>query len=224
MQPNITEGIIWYVVFLYSTVFHEAAHAWASYKLGDDTAYRGGQVSLDPTPHITREPVGMILMPLLSYVYYGWMMGFAHAPYDPHWALRYPKRAALMAMAGPAANCILALISGALIVLGAKAGHFVPDIEQAGHDTWALVGMVLFVTFKLNTVLMMFNLLPLPPLDGSALPSFFLKGSKAEQYQHFIWQPHIVFLGLMIAYSGAGQIAWRLFYHVHALLIQLCGY
>jgi hypothetical protein len=66
-QPDYAIGLIWYVVFLYSTVCHEAGHAWAAYRLGDDTAYAGGQVSLDPIPHIRREPFGMVLVPLLSF-------------------------------------------------------------------------------------------------------------------------------------------------------------
>ena len=88
-------GLTWFVVFLFSTTLHEAGHAWAAYKLGDRTAYEGGQVSLNPLPHIQREPVGMILVPLFTFVSMHWMMGWASAPYDPVWAHRYPKRAAV---------------------------------------------------------------------------------------------------------------------------------
>ena len=65
MQTDLTVGIVTYIVFVYSTVCHEAAHAWSALKLGDRTAYEGGQVSLDPTPHIMREPFGMVIIPLL---------------------------------------------------------------------------------------------------------------------------------------------------------------
>ena len=221
MQPNLVDGIIWYVVLLYSTVFHEAAHAWMSHKLGDDTAYQGGQVSFDPIPHIMREPFGLIVLPILSYVYNGWMMGFAHAPYDPHWALRYPKRSAMMAMAGPAANGILVVISFVLLVIGTKAGYFVPGMQQVTPGSLAHVGTVLFIIFMLNTLLMLFNLLPLPPLDGSAIPLFFLKGSKAEEYQHFIWQPHIAFFGMVVAFYGGGELVWPIFYELNSLLVRM---
>src|SRR5690348_17172584 len=103
MPPSLVEGLLWYVVFVGSTVCHEASHAWTALKLGDDTASRGGQVSLDPVPHIRREPIGMVVLPLLTWFIAGWMMGWASAPYDPEWARRYPRRAALMALAGPAA-------------------------------------------------------------------------------------------------------------------------
>jgi Zn-dependent protease len=221
MQPTLTGGLIWYFVFLYSTVFHEAAHAWAAKKLGDDTAYRGGQVSLDPIPHIMREPFGMVVLPIVSYLYNGWMMGFASAPYDPTWALRFPKRSALMAIAGPTANFILATASFVLIVIGSKAEKFTPFLEQQGTDVWALVGMVLFVMFMLNTVLMLFNLLPLPPLDGSSIPLFFLKDSNAEQYQQFIWQPHIAFMGMLVAFYGGGEVVWPIFGAIYRFMLGM---
>src|SRR5437763_13725039 len=81
-------GVMWYVVFLLSTTCHEAAHAWAASLGGDLTAFHGGQVSLDPLPHIRREPFGMVVFPILTYIASQWMMGWASAPYDPYWAQR----------------------------------------------------------------------------------------------------------------------------------------
>src|SRR2546422_6505961 len=71
----------WYLVFLFSTTFHEAAHAWVAQLGGDLTAYEGGQVSLDPRPHIRREPWGMVVLPLISVLMFGWPFGFASTPY-----------------------------------------------------------------------------------------------------------------------------------------------
>src|SRR5436190_7365182 len=96
-----------YVVFLYSTVCHEAAHAWVAHKLGDSTAYHGGQVSLDPIPHIRREPLGMVVVPLLGLFINGSLLGWASAPLDPLWAAKHPRRSALVALAGPASNFLL---------------------------------------------------------------------------------------------------------------------
>src|SRR5215468_4693673 len=93
-------GLVWYVVFLLSTTCHEAAHALVAKWGGDLTAFRGGQVTLNPLPHIRREPFGMVLFPILSYALGGWMMGWASAPYDPTWCRMYPRRAAKMALAG----------------------------------------------------------------------------------------------------------------------------
>jgi len=99
VQPEvITLGILWYIVFLFSTVCHEGAHALVAKWGGDLTAFHGGQVSLNPWPHIRREPFGMVVFPILTYVMGGWMMGWASAPYDPAWERRHPRRAAWMAL------------------------------------------------------------------------------------------------------------------------------
>jgi len=70
-------AMAWYVVLLVSLSFHEAAHGFAAMKLGDTTAYHGGQVTLDPIPHIRREPFGMVVFPILSFLLAGWMIGWA---------------------------------------------------------------------------------------------------------------------------------------------------
>ena len=73
MSPDaLALGLLYYVVFLFSTTFHEAAHAWAAMRGGDLTAYHGGQVSLDPRPHIRREPFGMLILPLVTTLTSGW--------------------------------------------------------------------------------------------------------------------------------------------------------
>ena len=87
---TLAVGLIWYAVFLFSATVHEAAHAWAAYRLGDPTAYLGGQVTLNPAPHVQREPFGTVLVPIITFALSGWMMGWASAPYNPMWADRYP--------------------------------------------------------------------------------------------------------------------------------------
>ena len=80
---ELVDSLVFYVVFLYSTTLHEASHAWAALRGGDPTAYHGGQVTLDPRPHIRREPIGMVVLPLISVLVSGWPLGFASAPFDP---------------------------------------------------------------------------------------------------------------------------------------------
>src|SRR5689334_25113478 len=117
-------GLLWFVAFLFSTTVHEAMHALVAYRGGDATAYRGGQVSLSPLPHIRREPIGMLVVPLLTSLTQGWAMGWASAPYDPYWAERHPRRAALMAAAGPAGNLLVAAAALTLIKIGLMSGYF----------------------------------------------------------------------------------------------------
>jgi Zn-dependent protease len=225
MSPEATPlvlGLTWFVVFLFSTTLHEASHAFAAYKLGDATAYRGGQLSLNPLPHIRREPVGMVVVPLLTYVTRGWMMGWASAPYDPDWAHRFPRRAAVMALAGPAANLLLALTAGLLIRTGLAIGLFYPPerisftaitAATAGSSLAAAAVLPLSLLFSLNLMLFVFNLLPLPPLDGSSALPLLMTDAGARRYRQILHQPALSLLGLLVA--------WRLFDPLLPLLFGL---
>lgn len=204
-------GLLSFVVFLGSTTFHEAAHAWAAWKLGDSTAHSSGQNTLNPVPHIRREPIGMIVVPILSFLVAGWMVGWASSPFDPNWARAYPKRAALMAFAGPAANFILLVASAMLLRAGIQSGVFhLPShydwvhIADGGSSAGSqFVAQFISAAFSLNLLLCVFNLMPFPPLDGSNLPLLFLNRSAANTYFHWIHQPAFTWLGLLVA--------WRLF-------------
>lgn len=219
MEPHtLVLGLTWFVVFIFSTTLHEAGHAFAAYKLGDPTAYEGGQVSLNPWPHIRREPLGMVILPLISFARTGWMMGWASAPYDPEWAHRYPKRAALMAAAGPAANLLLVLISGLAIRAGTMAGVFEapehPDftlITAGVGSSWQAAAAPLSILFSLNLVLFAFNLLPLPPLDGSAILPGLMSDETAARFHSFLRQPMFSLLGLLVA--------WNVFPHISSPLL-----
>src|SRR5205814_10002854 len=93
-------------------------------------------VTLNPIPHIQREPFGMVVVPLLSYVLGSWMIGWASSPYDPWWQERHPKRAALMSLAGPAANFTLMLIAAICIRIGIAVGVFqAPAAADFSHIT-----------------------------------------------------------------------------------------
>src|SRR5580765_306959 len=119
---------LWYVAFLLSITCHEAAHALVAKWGGDLTAFHGGQVTLNPLPHIRRDPVGTVLVPLISYLFAGWMIGWASAPYDREWQRQHPHRAGAMALAGPAANLVLVLVAALAIHIGILTRVFaVPD-------------------------------------------------------------------------------------------------
>lgn len=206
---TITAGLAWFLVFLFSTTVHEASHALMSYRFGDDTAYRGGQVSLDPIPHIRREPIGMVAVPILSYLLGGWMMGWASAPYDPVWARRNPRGAVLMALAGPVSNLLLAFIAAILMRVGVHNGLFlVPDLLRfttivcPAHEGIAQAGAILLsLLFSLNILLFVFNLIPIPPLDGSSLPLLFLSDTQAETYWEWLSSPVVMMMGIFVAWE-----------------------
>ncbi len=209
-MPELADGLIYYIVFLFSTTLHEAAHAWVAKHGGDLTAYHGGQVSLDPRPHIRREPFGMVILPLLSVVLSGFPFGFASAPYDPAWARRFPRRAGWMALGGPVANLILVLVAAILLRVGLAQGiFFAPDSIRFGHiadsaagGLWPALAFVLGVVFSLNLLLAAFNLLPLPPLDGSGVVLLFLEPASARRYQDFLGStPLLGLFGIVIAWQ-----------------------
>lgn len=213
-MPDAISLVVYYAVFLVSVVLHEAAHAFVAWRGGDPTAYHGGQVSLDPRPHIKREPFGMVVMPLVSLWISGWPFGFASAPYDREWAMAYPRRAAVMALAGPAANLLLAVLAGVLIRVGMTAGLFTaPGAVEFGRVTAAAGGLAsvaafaLSVLFSMNLVLLALNIIPLPPLDGSAAIPLVLSDAAADRYQQFIWsQPGLAWIGMLIAWQMFGAV------------------
>lgn len=214
VTETIWLALVWFLVFVSSTVLHEASHAYVARMLGDQTAYLGGQVSLNPLPHIRREPFGMVLVPLLSYALSGWMFGWASTPYDPGWAHRFPRRSALMALAGPSSNFLLVLLSGLAIRVGLATGLLVaPQYLSFAHVVSAPGGglieagaTLLSVAFSLNLILCVFNLLPLPPMDGSAVIQLAMSQGAARAFQQMLRQPMIGWMGILIAWRIFGNI------------------
>lgn len=207
----LVQGLIWYVVFLFSTTCHEASHSFAAKLGGDLTAFEGGQVTLNPIPHMRREPFGMLVVPILSFVLGGWMIGWASAPYDPFWQARYPRRAAWMSLAGPGANFALMLIAAITIRAGMLIGVFQqPVIVGFTHITQAVNGdsssfmtfaaMFISVLFFENLLLGTFNLLPVPPLDGSTGITVLMSERTALRFLQFIRDPTFSMVGIIAAW------------------------
>jgi Zn-dependent protease len=215
-------GLISYVVFLFSTTCHEASHALVAKLGGDLTAFHSGQVSLNPIPHIRREPFGMVVVPLLALLSGGFMIGWASAPYDPLWQQRFPRRAAWMSLAGPAANFSLVLVAAILIHLGILMGLFQPPdqlnsqhlVAPAAPGIMELAARFLSILFSLNLLLGAFNLLPVPPLDGFSAVGLILPASAAARWDR---------LGHSLrAYSFiALLLCWKLFEGIYGPIFGL---
>lgn len=216
---------MWFVAFLLSTTCHEAAHALVAKIGGDPTASHEGQVSIDPIPHMRREPIGMIVVPLISFFLMrgSWMIGWASAPYDPFWAARHPRKAAWMAAAGPGANLALVLVAAGLIHAGIAAGWL--SQPTAADHTHIVVGadgeanvitMFLSILFTLNLLLFLFNLLPVPPLDGQAAIGLFMTEDLARRWNEISRSSGFAVLGLLIAWVVFG----RIFGHVFVLALN----
>jgi Zn-dependent protease len=226
--PDLALGLIWYLVFLFSTTCHEASHAFVAKLGGDVTAAEGGQVTLNPIPHIVRSPWGMVVIPIISYLVGGWMIGWASAPFDPNWQRQYPRRSAWMALAGPASNFTLMLLAGIAIRVGVAAGYFraplaigsygglVASMNTAGPTFLTTALSILFV---LNLLLGTFNLLPVPPLDGSTGIMVAMPENAAVRYLDWVRSSgNFALIGLLIAWRFFGEIFQPvLFFALHVL-------
>jgi Zn-dependent protease len=215
---HLLTAFVWFASFLFSTTVHEAMHAFVAWRLGDPTAYHRGQVSLSPVPHIAREPIGMLVLPLITSFTQGWAIGWASAPYDPYWANRYPNRAALMAAAGPVGNFSIAIVALVLLRAGLGIGTFTaPDranfetIVAGASGEASFVTMLLSVLLIQNVLLGVFNLLPLPPLDGASVLRGFAPGRLAQVFDNLSTNPAFSMVGLVVAWRVFPMLAGRLF-------------
>ena len=223
---------MWYAAFILAITAHEGAHALAAKIGGDDTAFKQGQVSLNPWPHIKREPTGTVLVPWISFFVAGWMMGWASAPYNPAWQRRYPHRAAWMALAGPLANFLLVLISAGLIHLGLSLGFFTQPasigmatvVSSASSGSFDAIAMFISVTYSLNLVLGVFNLIPVPPLDGATVIGLFVSKKKALQIYNFLHSSKFGLIGLIVAWELADYIIPPVFTFSLSILYPGSGY
>jgi Zn-dependent protease len=207
-------GFISYVVFLFSTTCHEASHALVAKLGGDSTAALGGQVTLNPIPHIRRSFFGMVVFPIASFLLSGGMIGWASAPYDPLWERRHPRRAGWMALAGPAANYTLMLLA-ALAIRLVRPYHSL--LFDPGTGNPSFLAITLEVIFSLNLLLGTFNLLPVPPLDGSTAIMLLMTENRAQRYLDWVRGNSFAMAGLLV-----GLLLFRQIYpYVQTLAVRI---
>jgi Zn-dependent protease len=183
------------VVLVFSLTVHEAAHAWTAFRLGDNTARDLGRISLNPIVHI--DPVGTILLPLVAYLTHVPILGWAKPVPVRTRGLRHPRRdLMLIAAAGPVSNLILATIA-------AIALRFVPMPDQnattlGGLDLASPFGYLLLNAARLNLLLAIFNLVPIPPLDGGNVLASLLPTQLSYRFEQL--RPYGIFVlyGLML--------------------------
>ena len=175
------------IPILFAITLHEAAHGYVARHFGDMTAYQQGRISLNPLRHI--DPVGTILFPLLTLWLGGILFGWAKPVPVNFGALRHPKKDMLwVALAGPASNLFMAACWALLAKLGLEM--------QGNYFAAPLLGMAQY-GIQINVVLMMLNLIPLPPLDGGRVAVSLLPHRQAFQLAKI--EPYGMFILIFLA-------------------------
>jgi Zn-dependent protease len=194
---DVAQAVVIFIALLFSLTVHEAAHAWSASRLGDETARSLGRVSLNPAVHI--DPVGTILFPLIALFTNVPVLGWAKpVPVNIRnlhgdWRRKYMAIAA----AGPASNLVLATIAAVLLaVLHLSSGA--PD--ETSVALGAPLQAILLEGVRLNVVLAVFNMLPIPPLDGGNVASGLLTGAVGRAYDNL--RPYGFFILYALMFSG----------------------
>lgn len=172
MQPELLLIVV--VILLLSAIIHEVAHGYAALALGDPTAKLAGRLTMNPIPHI--DPLGSLVIPgILVLSSAGFVFGWAKpVPYNPYNLSNQRWGDALVAGAGPAVNILIALIFGLLV-------RFSGELGLAASGFVEIASLIVFI----NILLALFNLIPVPPLDGSKILASILPFHAARQYERF---------------------------------------
>ena len=166
MSPDqIMATLVGFIAFVFSIVIHENAHGLAADYFGDPTARYSGRITLNPLPHL--DPMGSIVLPLVAFFGGGFLIGWAKpVPVNPA-NLRNPLvHSAYVALAGPASNLLLAIAGAVLWILVRVIFKHLDALAIGGDNTLLFFGVLCDSLIKFNCILMVFNLLPIPPLDG----------------------------------------------------------
>jgi len=196
---DIPQILISLFVVLFAITIHEASHGWAAYKMGDPTAYAMGRVTLNPIAHI--DPVGTILLPLILVVMGAPPFGWAKpVPVNPM-NLRDPRRDNLIiSAAGPLSNFSVAFIA----FLGIQLFKIMnPNLLHSYGGFSGLASgifLILYYTILINIILAVFNLIPIPPLDGSGILMGLISDEAAEKYDRL--RPYGFFILLVLIMTG----------------------
>ncbi len=189
----LRDATTWVLPVIFAVTFHEAAHGFVAYRLGDDTAWRAGRMTLNPLKHV--DPFGTVLLPaLLMMMRSGFLFGYAKPVPVNFGRLHHPRRdSVLVALAGPMTNVLLAIISALLFYA----------VDFAPHTVANWFALNLRNSLELNIVLCVFNMLPFPPLDGGRvaigiLPRFLARPlARVEPYGMLI-----LLLLFIVSYAG----------------------
>ena len=196
MDPSI---IIMIIVLLFSVVFHEVSHGMAALYLGDPTAKRMGRLTLNPISHI--DPMMTVMLPLMLWMFTGMAFGGAKpVPVNPYNFKNPKKGMAITAAAGPLSNLLLIIVSIILYKI-LVAVSILPQMESFYRINAGELNFVenfFFYAVLINVILMIFNLFPIPPLDGSKILMGFLNHEQADKFESMSRYGIGILIGLLL--------------------------
>jgi Zn-dependent protease len=221
MSPEFGLILFQIIVLVLAFSVHESAHAYMAMRLGDPTAYMLGRVTLNPLKHL--DPIGSVILPLISLVYGGFLIGWAKpCPVTPRNFKNYRRDDILVSLAGPASNLAMALLALILLIvvkhLGGDASIaaaqavalHVPGVDPSGLRLFPLA-LLLYYGVSINLILFVFNLFPIPPLDGSHVLRQFLPYRLEQAYNR------IGMFGLLLIFVLGGRFIATFYYPLLAL-------
>jgi Zn-dependent protease len=223
---TIKQALLWIIPIMVAVIFHEVAHGYVALKLGDPTARDMGRLTLNPIPHI--DPIGTILIPgILILLKTGFVFGYARPVPVNFFRLRNPKRGmAIVALAGPATNLLIALVAAILLrLLFVADPDLVTRIAKDGASGGIIGSLtlsaayILFYTFFLSVILAVFNLIPIPPLDGGRIAVGLLPEEAARTYAKI--EPFGMIIVLAILIFNPFRIFSTLLFFVAGLISRL---
>lgn len=189
---------------LFSMVAHEYAHGYAALRQGDPTAYQLGRLTWNPLKHI--DPFMTVLLPILTFFGGGFLFGGAKpVPVVPRNYRNYRRGDIIVSMAGIVTNLALFVVSVGLFAVFGMLGRALP----VANDTFAILQLMTIFGIRFNLILAMFNLLPIPPLDGSHVMKYILPPAWALRYQRVGFYGLMILILLMVTSVGRGFLtAW----------------
>jgi Zn-dependent protease len=192
-QQVIVERLLLLMLMWISLGMHEWAHAWAAWKLGDDTAAMLGRLTLNPLAHL--DPIGTVLLPLLG-IPFGWAKPVPVQPNRFRRTISMRKGMMLVAITGPLANLVQVVFGVALLIALIRLNH--ASVVSISEVTWEKISRLLVIYISMNVGLAIFNFIPIPPLDGSRVADALMPRPLLPMWTKFCRQAPIAFAAIII--------------------------
>jgi len=203
-------------VLLFAMVAHEYAHGYAALRQGDPTAYQLGRLTWNPLKHI--DPFMTVILPILTFVTAGVMFGGAKpVPVNPRNYRDFKRGDIIVSLAGVATNLVLAVLAVLAVALVGLAGRAVPALAPSA----SILQLMLIYGILINLVLAFFNMIPIPPLDGSHVAKYLLPPAWALRYEQFGRYGLILLLLLITMGSGVMRGFFAPIFYLHTAAVRL---